>query len=122
MAKAMGIVLTGTAINVGNQVVQGEGFNFRMGVAGLGAGLFLSGVEKLNERAGTGLAIIFFITVMFTPFKGKAPAETLSNLTKGKPPAEPGKVPEHLNPPGQQQPLPPGMGFFPPVSPSTYHV
>lgn len=82
MAKAMTIVLTGTAINVGNQLVQGEGFNFRMGAAGVMAGFFLSGIEKLNETAGTGLAIIFFITVMFTPFKGDSPMQTLANATK----------------------------------------
>lgn len=82
MAKAMGIVLTGTAIGVGNQFLQDEGVNFRMGMAGLMAGLFLSGIEKLNEKAGTGLATIYLITVLFTPFKGNSPFQELAKLTK----------------------------------------
>lgn len=100
MAKAMTIVLTGTAINVGNQLVQGEGFNFRMGMAGVLSGLFLSGIEKINEPAGTGLAIIFFVTVMFTPFKGDSPMQTLANVTK---PQE-----RHLYPGTPKVPQPPG--------------
>jgi hypothetical protein len=80
MANALGIVLTGTAIGITNEMMQGYKFNFRMGMAGLGAGLFIRGIEKVNETAGTGLAVIVFITMMITPFKGNAPAQTLANL------------------------------------------
>ena len=80
MAKATGIVLTGVAIGMGNEYVQGYGLNIRMGMAGLGAALFLTGVEKLSEQAGVGLAVITFITIMLTPFKGKAPAQELVAL------------------------------------------
>ena len=80
MAKSMGIVLTGTAIGITNEMMQGYQFNFRMGMAGLGAGLFLSGLEKINEQAGVGLSVIVFITMMITPFKGNAPAQTLANI------------------------------------------
>jgi hypothetical protein len=80
MAKAAGIVLTGVAIGMGNEFMQGYGINFRMGMAGLGAALFLSGVEKVNETAGVGISVIVFITMMITPFKGKAPAQELVTL------------------------------------------
>ncbi len=84
MAKSTGIVLTGVAIGMGNEFVQGYGINFRMGIAGLGAALFLGGLEQVNETAGVGLATIMFITIMLTPFKGKAPAQTVEKLIMGK--------------------------------------
>ncbi|MGI0135330.1 MAG: hypothetical protein ACREBW_10285 [Candidatus Micrarchaeaceae archaeon] len=86
MAKSTGIMLTATAIGMGNEFVQGEGINFRMGIAGLGAALFLTGVEKLNETAGVGLSVIVMITVLLTPFKGKSPAQEVVSLmgTGGK--------------------------------------
>jgi len=80
MAKSTGIVLTGVAIGMGNELVQGYGLNIRMGIAGLGAALFLTGVEKLNETAGVGLSVIMFITIMLTPFQGKAPAQEVVSL------------------------------------------
>jgi hypothetical protein len=80
MASAMGIVLTGTAIGVGNEFMQGYGLNFRMGMAGLGAALFIGGIQKVNDQAGVGLAAIVFITMMLTPFKGKSPAQELEAL------------------------------------------
>jgi len=79
-SKAIGIVLTGTAIGITNEMMQGYKLNFRMGMAGLGAALFLGGIERVNEQAGVGLAVIVFITMMITPFKGNAPAQTLANL------------------------------------------
>lgn len=84
MSKALGIGLTATAVGVGNEFAQGAGFNIRLTVVGLGASLFLSGVEKLNETAGTGLAVMFLIAVLVTPFRGKAPAQELNNLLQGK--------------------------------------
>ena len=80
MAKSTGIVLTGVAIGMGNEFMQGYGINFRMGIAGLGAALFLTGVERINEQAGVGLSVIVFITIMLTPFKGKAPSQELLAL------------------------------------------
>ena len=80
MAKSTGIVLTGTAIGITNEMMQGYQLNWRMGMAGLGAALFITGIEHVNEQAGVGLAVIVFITMMITPFKGNAPAQTLANL------------------------------------------
>jgi len=82
MAKSTGIVLTAVAIGMGNEFVQGHGVNFRMGIAGLGAALLLTGVEKINETAGVGLAVMVFITVMLTPFQGRAPAQEVLFLLK----------------------------------------
>jgi hypothetical protein len=85
MAKSTGIILTATAIGMGNEFIQGQGLNFRMGIAGLGAALFLSGIEKINEQAAVGLSVIVLITVMLTPFKGKAPAqEVVALINSGK--------------------------------------
>jgi hypothetical protein len=84
MAKSTGIMLTATAIGMGNEFVQGYGINFRMGIAGLGAALFLTGVESINETAGVGLSVLAFITVMLTPFKGKAPAQEVVALLGNK--------------------------------------
>ena len=81
MAKSTGIMLTATAIGMGNEFVQGYGVNFRMGIAGLGAALFLTGVEKLNDTAGVGLATIALITVLITPFKGKSPVQEVLSIT-----------------------------------------
>jgi len=80
MAKSAGIVLTGVAIGMANEFEQGYGLNFRMGMAGLGAALFISGIERVNETAGVGLATIVFITMMLTPFKGLSPAQELEKL------------------------------------------
>jgi len=80
MAKSTGIVLTGVAIGMGNEFMQGYGINFRMGIAGLGAALFITGIERVNETAGVGIATIVFITIMLTPFKGKSPAQEVEHL------------------------------------------
>lgn len=84
MAKSTGIVLTGVAVGLTNEFVQGYGLNFRMGIAGLGAALFLGGLEQVNETAGVGLATIMFVTIMLTPFKGLAPAQTAEKIIMGK--------------------------------------
>jgi hypothetical protein len=84
MAKSTGIVLTAVAIGMGNEFIQGQGINFRMGMAGLGAALFLTGIEKINETAGVGLSILVFVTVLLTPFKGRAPAQELVFLMNQK--------------------------------------
>jgi hypothetical protein len=85
MARSTGIVLTAVAIGMGNEFVQGEGVNFRMGIAGLGAALLITGIESINETAGIGLAALVFITIMLTPFKGRSPSqEVLYLINKGK--------------------------------------
>jgi hypothetical protein len=91
MAKSTGITLTAVAIGMGNEYVQGYGVNFRMGMAGLGAALFLTGIEKINETAGVGLSVLVMITVLLTPFKGKAPSQEVLSLIQSKSPA-PAKV------------------------------
>jgi hypothetical protein len=89
MAKSTGIVLTATAIGMGNEFMQGYGVNFKMGIAGLGAALFLTGVEKINETAGVGISVIVLVTVLLTPFKGRAPAQELLTLMNYKTPPKP---------------------------------
>ena len=84
MAKSTGIVLTATAIGMGNEFIQGFGINFRMGIAGLGAALFLAGVESVNETAGVGLSVLALITALLTPFKGRAPMEEVLALIGNK--------------------------------------
>ena len=84
MAKSTGIMLAATAIGMGNEFVQGYGVNFRMGIAGLGAAAFLTGIESINETAGVGLAVLAMITVLLTPFKGKAPAQEVLALLGNK--------------------------------------
>jgi hypothetical protein len=84
MAMSTGIVLTATAIGMGNEFIQGAGINFRMGIAGLGAALLLTGIEKLNYTAGVGLSVMVLIAVLVTPFKGKAPAQEVLALIGNK--------------------------------------
>jgi hypothetical protein len=84
MAVSTGIVLTATAIGVGNEWIQGAGINFRMTIAGLGAALFLTGIEKLNYTAGVGLSAMVLIGVLLTPFHGNSPAQEVSNLIGAK--------------------------------------
>jgi hypothetical protein len=84
MAMSTGIVLTATAIGMGNEFIQGSGINFRMGIAGLGAALLLTGIEKLNYTAGVGLSVMVLIAVLVTPFKGKAPAQEVLALIGNK--------------------------------------
>lgn len=84
MAKSTSIVLTATAIGMGNEFIQGYGINFRMGIAGLGAALFVTGIEKINETAGVGLGVLVLITVLLTPFKGRAPSQEALALIHGQ--------------------------------------
>jgi hypothetical protein len=85
MAKSTGIVLTAVGIGMGNEFIQGHGVNFRMGIAGLGAALFLSGVEKLNQTAAVGISVLLLITVFVTPFKGRrGPAQEILFLINSK--------------------------------------
>lgn len=114
MAKATGIMLTATAIGMGNEFVQGYGINFRMGIAGLGAALFLTGIEAVNETAGVGLAVLAMVTVLLTPFKGRAPAEEVLALLNNKgatvSSAQMRGTPAPANPQAGN-PFPPGIGM-----------
>lgn len=85
MAKSTGIVLTGTAISFANEWYQTNTPNFRIVLAGMGAALIFDGIEQLDERAAIGLSAIFLITVLLTPFNGKAPSQTLLAITQGQP-------------------------------------
>jgi hypothetical protein len=84
MALSTGIVITATAIGVGNEWIQSGAINFRMAIAGLGASLFLTGIEKLNYTAGVGLSAMVLIGVLLTPFRGNSPAQEVVNLLGAK--------------------------------------
>lgn len=84
MAASVGITLTATAISFGNDWVQTNTPNFRILMAGGFLTLFFAGIEKLDQRAGVGLASLMLITVLLTPMHGKSPSETVLDLTKGK--------------------------------------
>lgn len=83
MSKSVGITLTATGISVGNEWLQDPtGLpNFRVAAAGLALALLFDGLEKINERAGVGLATIFLVTVLVTPFKGKSPVQELAAVS-----------------------------------------
>lgn len=85
MAKSTGIVLTGTAISFANEWYQTDTPNFRILLAGMGVALLFDGIEQLDQKAAVGLSIIFVITVLLTPFNGKAPTQTLLSATQGVP-------------------------------------
>lgn len=82
MAKSTGIILTAGVISFGNEWIQENKINYRIPVATLGAAFFLAGVERLNEKAGVGLAWMALILAFLTPIKGKAPAQTAVQLMK----------------------------------------
>lgn len=85
MSQSTGIILFAGTVSFGNEWLQTGKPNFRIPVATLVAGVFLSGVERIYPKAGTGLAIIVLITVLATPFKGKSPLqEAMSVLPKPK--------------------------------------
>jgi hypothetical protein len=77
MGKSTGIVLTATAISMGNDWLQTRDINFRMGIAGMAFALIADGIEHISEPAGVGIANIMLITALLTPFNGKAPAQTV---------------------------------------------
>jgi hypothetical protein len=84
MSKAVGIVLSATGISFANEWLTTDDVNYRVLVAGGASALFLNGVERLNATVGQGLAVIMLITVLITPFAGKAPVETLGDMVSGK--------------------------------------
>lgn len=85
MSQSTGIVLTATGIAFANDWAQTGDVNLRIPVAGLGVALLFAGVERLDARAGVGLAYIMLITAVLTPINGKSPAQTVVDWTDGKP-------------------------------------
>lgn len=86
MAKSTGIVLTATGIGLANEYVQTGKVDFRMGVAGLGVAAIFAGIERISEPGAVGLSVLMLIAVLFTPMRGKSPADTLIQLESYKPP------------------------------------
>lgn len=84
MARSTDIVLAGGSISFVNNWVQTNSPDFKIVLGTLGTAIFCAGVEHLNVTAGVGLATIFMITVLLTPINGKAPAQTVIDLTSSK--------------------------------------
>lgn len=85
MSASTGIVLAATGISFTNEWINTGTPNFRVGVAGLAVALVLDGVDKVSPQGATGLALIMLATVFLTPFGGKSPAQTFSQLAIAKP-------------------------------------
>jgi hypothetical protein len=82
MARSTGIVLTAVAIGEVNYFMQTSKPDFVMAMGGLGAALLIAGIEKIDETAGVGLAVILLIGVLLAkqgPLQ-RAPAEELASL------------------------------------------
>lgn len=77
MAKSTGIVLTAGGVAFANEWWQTKTPNFRIPIATLGVAFLFTGIERLNSRAGVGLAWMMLILALTTPIKGKAPAQTV---------------------------------------------
>jgi energy-converting hydrogenase Eha subunit B len=89
MAKSTGIILTAGALTIGNEFVQKPGSIgtlFRPAMAFLGIALVFSGLEKLDEDAAVGLAVIVMITVLFGGVNHayKSPAAEVLSLIGAK--------------------------------------
>lgn len=87
MAQSTGLILTAGLIVIGNEFVQGAppASLIRPGIATLGTALVFAGLEKLDEQAAVGLAVIVMISVLFGGLnpKYKSPfAEVASLLGK----------------------------------------
>lgn len=87
MAASTGLVLTAGAITFTNEWIQGGGPNWRVAIATLGSALVFSGLEKLDEEAAVGLAVIVMITVLIGGVnpKYKSPAQEVLGLIGSKP-------------------------------------
>lgn len=77
MGASTGIVLTATAVSFSNEWIQTEAINWRILFGGLGTALVFDGIEKVSEPAAVGLSIMMLISVMFVPFNGNTPADTV---------------------------------------------
>jgi hypothetical protein len=74
------LVLSATAISLGNEWLNTGEVNWRIPIAGIGTALIFDLIETVDPQIGKGLAVLMFISVMVTPFKGKSPAETAAHL------------------------------------------
>jgi hypothetical protein len=82
MAESTGIVVTAGVITFGNDWVQTGKPNWRIAMGTLGTALVFAGLEKLDEQAAVGLAVIVMITVLLggvTPGV-KSPAQEVLSL------------------------------------------
>jgi hypothetical protein len=89
MAKSTGIILTAGVITIGNEFVQKPGnigTFFRPAAAFLLTAAVFSGLEKLDEDAAVGLAVIVMITVLLGGVNSsyKSPAQEVLSLFGGK--------------------------------------
>ena len=84
MAQSTGIVLTATGIAFANDWAQSGNANIRIPIAGLGVALLFAGIERLDARAAIGLSYIMLITAVLTPIRGKSPADTVVDWSRGK--------------------------------------
>lgn len=85
MGQSTPIVLAATGISFANEWVNTGTPNFRVGIAGLGVALLLDGIEHFSPVGAKGLATIMLITVLFTPFGGKTPIQTVGTLAVSNP-------------------------------------
>jgi hypothetical protein len=92
MAESTGLILTAGVITFGNEWLQGGGPNWRVAIGTLGTAAVFAGLEKLDQRAAVGLAVIVVITVLIggvTP-KYKSPTQELLTVL-GQPTVKAGK-------------------------------
>jgi len=69
-----------------NEWLQTNTPNFRIPIATLGVAFLFAGIERVNTKAGIGLAWMMLILAMTTPINGKAPAQTvLAAMQQPKP-------------------------------------
>jgi hypothetical protein len=86
MATGPKIVLTASAVSFANEWWNDPSDpNFRILIAGFMFSLIDAAIDQVSPRAASGLGIIMFITVLFTPFNHKSPLQTLASLPVAQP-------------------------------------
>jgi len=86
MAAGPKIVLTATAVSFANEWWQDpDNPNFRILISGTLFALLDAAIDQISPKAASGLGIIMFITVLFTPFNHKTPLQTLADLPVANP-------------------------------------
>jgi hypothetical protein len=88
VSASTGIILTAGVITIGNDFAQGvaPAKVIRPAVAFLGTALIFSGLEKLDQEAAVGLAVIVMITVLIGGVGAapKSPFQEVITLTGAK--------------------------------------